>query len=85
MQPILNWKAGLPHWTDAIGAVESRPPLHAVPDPGFIQCTTEPIQPVQLRIGGVTSLQPLPEEGDLGAHPQLQFEGPGRGGLPLAP
>jgi len=32
---------------------------------------------IQLVVGGVTNLQPLPEERDPGGHPQLLFEGTG--------
>jgi len=35
----------------ACSAVERGTPLHTVPDPGCLRCTTEPIQPVQLGIG----------------------------------
>lgn len=51
--------------------VESRAPSYMITNPGCLQCATNPIQPFQLGSGDVTSLQPVPEEGDPETHPQL--------------
>lgn len=65
--------------------VEGCAPAHQILYPGCLRCSTKAIQFVLLGESGVRSLPAVLRDRDSWSHPQLLFESPGCGMLPLAP